>query len=45
MDGIFSVLLVAAVVFGICFLADKGFTKIFRGQVQHRSGLSVRPNK
>ena len=45
MDGIFSVLLVAAVVFGICYLADKGFTKLFRGQAQHKSGLSVRPNK
>ena len=45
MGGILSVLLVAAVVFGICFLADKVFTKAFRGKVQHQSGLSVRPNK
>lgn len=45
MGGILSVLLIGAVVFGICFLADKGFTKAFRGQVQHQSGLSVRPNK
>ncbi len=37
--------LVAAAVFGLCFLLDKGFTKIFRGKEQHRSGLSVRYNK
>ena len=45
MDSIISVLLVAAVVFSICFLADKGFSKLFRGQAQHQSGLSVRPSK
>lgn len=37
--------LVAAVVFGLCFLLDKGFTKVFRGKEQHKSGLSVRYNK
>ena len=45
MGSIFSLLLVAAVVFGLCFLADKGFTKVFRSQPQHQSGKSVRPNK
>lgn len=40
-----SIVLVACAVFGICFLADKGFTKIFRGKVQHSSGLSVRLSK
>ena len=45
MGGILSILVICAVVFGICFLADKGFTKAFRGQAQHKSGLSVRPNK
>ena len=45
MGKILSTLMVMAVVFGICYLADKGFTKLFRSQVQHRSGLSVRPNK
>ena len=45
MGSISSILLVAAVVFGICFLVDKVFTKIFRSQAQHQSGLSVRPNK
>ncbi len=40
-----AVLIVCALVFGICFLFDKSFTKIFRGKVQHTSGLSVRLNK
>lgn len=40
-----AVLIVAAVIFGVCFLADKGFTKAFRSQQQHMSGLSVRLNK
>ena len=34
-----------ALVFGICYFVDKGFTKIFRSQSQHMSGLSVRLNK
>lgn len=38
-------LIVAAVIFGLCYLVDKGITKIFRGKVQHSSGLSVRLNK
>lgn len=40
-----GVLLVAAMVFGVCFLVDKGFTKLFRSQAQHRSGTAVRLNK
>lgn len=40
-----GVLLVVAVVFGICFLVDKGFTKIFRSKAQHKSGLAVRLSK
>ena len=40
-----AVLIVAAMVFGICFLVDKGFTKLFRSQAQHMSGLSVRLSK
>ena len=43
--GIAALILVIAVVFGLCFLVDKGFTKIFRGKVQHQSGKSVRLNK
>ena len=37
--------LVAAVIFGICFLVDKAFTKLFRSKAQHRSGMAVRANK
>lgn len=37
--------LLGAAVFGLCFLIDKGFTKIFRSKIQHRSGLSVRLSK
>ena len=38
-------ILVAAVIFGLCYLLDKGFQKAFRNKHQHRSGLSVRLNK
>ena len=40
-----GVFLVAALVFGGCFLVDKGFTKLFRSRAQHASGLSVRLSK
>lgn len=39
------ILLVVAATFGLCFAVDKGFTKLFRSQSQHYSGLSVRLNK
>ena len=39
------VLLIAAAVFGVCYLVDKGFSKAFRGKAQHRSGMAVRANK
>ncbi len=42
---ILAVLIVAGVVFGLCYLIDKGFTRLFRSQAQHISGLSVRLNK
>lgn len=45
MKSMIPVLIVAAAVFAVCFLVDRGFQKLFRGQVQHQSGLSVRPNK
>ena len=41
----FLILLIAAVVFGLCFAVDKAFTKLFRGKAQHRSGMAVRANK
>ena len=40
-----AVLLIAAAVFGVCFLVDKGFTGLFRSKAQHKSGLSVKLNK
>ena len=40
-----AIILVVAVAFGLCFLVDKGFTKVFRNKAQHHSGLSVRLNK
>ncbi len=40
-----AVLLIAAAVFGICFLVDRGFAKVFRSKAQHRSGLAVRVSK
>lgn len=40
-----AVLIVAAVIFGLCYLVDKGFTKLFRSQSQHFSGTAVRLNK
>ena len=39
------ILLVAAVIFGICYLVDKTFSKLFRSKAQHRSGMAVRANK
>lgn len=40
-----AVLIVAALVFGICYLFDKGFDKAFRNKAQHKSGLAVRLSK
>ena len=40
-----AILLVAVVVFGICFVVDKGFTKLFRNRPEHKTGLAVRLNK
>ena len=42
---IIPILLVAAAVFGICYLVDKTFTQKFRSKQQHMSGLAVRANK
>ena len=38
-------ILTAALVFGICYLIDKVFTKTMRGKQQHKTGLSVRYSK
>ena len=44
MNGL-SMILAAALTFGVCFLLDKGYTKVFRSRQQHKSGLAVRVNK
>ena len=41
----FAVLIIAALVFGVCFLFDKGFDRAFRNKAQHKSGLAVRLTK
>ena len=38
-------LLIAGIIFGLCYLVDKAFAKLFRSKAQHRSGLAVRANK
>lgn len=45
MKELIAVVILAALVFGVCFLVDRGFTKLFRSQSQHRSGTAVRLNK
>ena len=40
-----AVLIVAALVFGACYLIDRAFQRVFRNQQEHRSGLAVRLNK
>lgn len=39
------VIVICGAVFGLCWLLDRGYTKLFRSKAQHRSGLSVRQNK
>ena len=36
------VIVVAALTFGLCYLFDKGYVRLFRNKVQHRTGLAVR---
>lgn len=38
-------LILAALVFGVCFLVDKGFAKLFRSAQQHKTGLAVKHHK
>ena len=45
MAQLLPILMVAGLVFGICYLIDKSFSKIFRSKAQHRSGTAVRANK
>lgn len=39
------ILFIAAAIFGICFLVDRLFTRLFRSKAQHRSGMAVRAAK
>ena len=39
------VLVVIACTIGLCFGLDKIFNKIFRGKIQHKSGMRVKANK
>lgn len=40
-----AIAIVAAAVFGVCWLVDWLFKRIFRSQSQHRSGMAVRLQK
>lgn len=42
---IVATLILGAVCFGVFWLIDQGFTKLFRSQAQHKSGMAVRLNK
>ena len=39
------ILLIAATIFGVCYLVDQGFAKLFRSKAQHKPGMAVRANK
>lgn len=45
MTQFIPILIIAAIIFGICYLVDKAFAKLFRSKAQHRSGRAVRANK
>ena len=36
------ILLVVGATFGLCWLLDRGFTRLFRRRKQHKSGMAVR---
>lgn len=40
-----SIFVVAGLVFLVCWLVDRAFTKLFRSKAQQRSGMAVRANK
>ena len=40
-----AIVIVMILAFGLCFLADKGFVKLFRNKSQHKSGKAVRQVK
>ncbi len=40
-----TIVIAAALTFGICYFVDKGYTRLFRNKQQHKSGLQVRVSK
>lgn len=42
---IVAFLIFIGLIFGLCFLVDKLFTRLFRNRKEHRSGLAVHYNK
>ena len=40
-----TIVIAAVLTFGICFLVDKGYTRLFRSKQQHKTGLQVRVSK
>ena len=40
MAQLFPILIIAALVFAVCYAVDKTFAKLFRSKAQHRSALS-----
>lgn len=45
MTQFIAIAMIAALVFGVCYLVDKAFTKAFRSKAQHMSGKAVRLTK
>ena len=43
--NIAAYLVIGALTFGVCYLLDRGYTRLFRSKQQHRTGLSVRVSK
>lgn len=40
-----TIVIAAVLTFGICFLVDKGYTRLFRSKQQHKTGLQARLSK
>ena len=38
-------LILAALVFAVCYGVDKGFSRLFRNRKEHQSGMAVKPGK
>ena len=45
MSQLIPIVIIAACIFGVCYLVDRAFTKLFRSKAQHRSGKAVRLSK